>query len=130
MSTGLCPPQVWLTRFLQSTAACTRLSAVLRIVPNQSFPSQRIRSPTTSLIRSRQLSLFSSSSSVTDTTATQAKIAKLESDANASPDDLDRQVELFKVLLDGGAENAVVARWNEAVKEVSSLNICSLSMRS
>jgi hypothetical protein len=66
---------------------------------------------------SRNFSLFSRSVS-SEHTPTQGKLAALESDANASPENTERQIELFKALLDGGAEQGVIARWEGALRAV------------
>jgi len=66
----------------------------------------------------RSFSLFSRAAS-TENTPVQGKLAELESDANAEPEDSDRQLELFKALLDGGAEQGIVARWELALRAVS-----------
>ncbi|KAI5453245.1 i-AAA protease yme1 [Naganishia albida] len=39
----------------------------------------------------------------------------MESDANASPEDVEKQVKLFKELVVSGAERAVVSRWETAM---------------
>ncbi|KAG7532272.1 hypothetical protein FFLO_03667 [Filobasidium floriforme] len=64
---------------------------------------------------SRNFSLFSRSVS-SEHTPTQGKLAALESNANASPEDTEQQIELFKALLDGGAEQGVIARWEGALR--------------
>ena len=66
---------------------------------------------------SRNFSLFSRSAP-SEHTPTQGKLAALESDANASPENTERQVELFKALLDAGAEQGVIARWEDALRAV------------
>lgn len=59
-------------------------------------------------------------------TESQAKIAKLESDANADPADVAKQLNLYNELVASGAERAVVARWELAEQEVSHRRpICS-----
>jgi hypothetical protein len=65
----------------------------------------------------RHFSLFSRSAE--QNTSNQGKLAALESDANASPDDSERQIELFQALLDGGAEQAVLPRWDAGLEAVS-----------
>jgi hypothetical protein len=49
----------------------------------------------------------------------QEALAKLESEANASPEDVEKQVKLFKELVVSGAERAVVSRWETAMQSVS-----------
>lgn len=43
----------------------------------------------------------------------------MESEANASPEDVEKQVKLFKELVVSGAERAVVSRWETAMLAVS-----------
>lgn len=65
----------------------------------------------------RHYSLFAGDSE--PASQSQKALAKLESDANASPDDVEKQVKLFKELVVSGAERAVVSRWETAIQSVS-----------
>ncbi|KAJ9107948.1 hypothetical protein QFC19_002691 [Naganishia cerealis] len=64
--------------------------------------------------QSRRYSLFAGETE--PATQTQATLAKLESEANAAPEDVEKQLKLFKELVVSGAERAVVTRWEAAVQ--------------
>jgi hypothetical protein len=66
---------------------------------------------------SRHYSLFAGETE--PATKTQATLARLESEANAAPEDVEKQLALFKELVVSGAERAVVTRWETAVQSVS-----------
>lgn len=52
-------------------------------------------------------------------TESQAKLARLESDANANPSDVAKQLSLYNELVESGAERGVIARWELAEQDVS-----------
>lgn len=97
-ATRACSPRV-----LSNTSASTARSLLF---------STRNTSSIYSITR-RNFSLFSTTASAKPTIA-QGTLAKLESNANASPEDAAQQVELLKALLNGGAEQAIIARWDVA----------------
>lgn len=86
---------------------------------SSSVPHRQLRltHPTSAFSPSRSYSLFAGDSE--PATQSQEALAKLESEANASPEDVDKQVQLFKELVVSGAERAVVSRWEAAVQSVS-----------
>lgn len=92
---------------------------------SSSLPRKQLRlstrlSSTTPLlphIPTRHYSLFAGDAG--PASQSEETLAKLESEANASPEDVDKQVKLFKELVVSGAERAVVSRWETAVQSVS-----------
>lgn len=84
-----------------------------------SLPRKQLRfqRPSSPFASTRSYSLFAGDSE--PATQSQEALARLESEANASPEDVDKQIKLFRELVVSGAERAVVSRWETAVQTVS-----------
>jgi hypothetical protein len=96
---------------------------------SSSLLRKQIRSPhaTSTFASTRSYSLFAGDSE--PATQSQEALARLESEANASPDDVEKQIKLFRELVVSGAERAVVSRWETAVQSVSPLVVSEIGIK-
>jgi hypothetical protein len=90
---------------------------------------KQIRLPhaTSTFASTRSYSLFAGDSE--PATQSQEALARLESEANASPEDVEKQIKLFRELVVSGAERAVVSRWETAVQSVSPLVVSEIGIK-
>lgn len=100
---------------LQAVSRIARSPAISRIHQYR-LNHRRLTQPRHTQFRS--FSLFGGGSSNL-TTQSQANLAKLESEANADPKNVAKQLALYQELILNGAEKAVVTRWELAEEEVS-----------